>query len=119
MSTTTILSPPQALVTEHIGVQGIPSLNHNESSANVGNDLLIRRILPLEVYDHSHDAPKIISLEAAATVPVPELSKWQTFLLITTLSGITFASSMSTGLITIGLPVIAADLSLVENLLLW
>lgn len=47
------------------------------------------------------------------------LSRARAVILITTLTGITFVGSMSSGLLTIGLPWIAADLSLPDNLLLW
>ncbi|GFF94650.1 aminotriazole resistance protein [Aspergillus lentulus] len=47
------------------------------------------------------------------------LSRTRAVILITTLTGITFVGSMSTGLLTIGLPWIATDLGLPENLLLW
>ncbi|KAE8420607.1 hypothetical protein BDV36DRAFT_249212 [Aspergillus pseudocaelatus] len=43
------------------------------------------------------------------------LSRTRAVILITTLTGITFVGSMSTGLLTIGLPWIAADLGLPEN----
>jgi hypothetical protein len=49
----------------------------------------------------------------------PELSKAQTTLVIASLTGIYLSNSMSTGLFTIGLPRIAADLELADNLLLW
>ncbi|KAJ5747005.1 uncharacterized protein N7511_008701 [Penicillium nucicola] len=48
-----------------------------------------------------------------------DLSRSNAVILIITLSGITFVGSMSSGLLTVGLPTIAADLSLPENLLLW
>lgn len=47
------------------------------------------------------------------------LSRARAIILIATLTGITFVGSMSGGLLTIGLPWIAADLELPDNLLLW
>lgn len=47
------------------------------------------------------------------------LSRSRAVLLITTLTGVTFIGSMSSGLLTICLPGIAADLELPDNLLLW
>ncbi|KAJ5204926.1 major facilitator superfamily domain-containing protein [Penicillium cinerascens] len=47
------------------------------------------------------------------------LSRTRAIVLVTALTGITFVGSMSGGLLTIGLPEIAADLKLPENLLLW
>lgn len=52
------------------------------------------------------------------TRPV-DLSRSSAVILITTLSGITFVGSMSGGLLTVGLPTIAKDLNLPQNLLLW
>lgn len=48
-----------------------------------------------------------------------DLSRASAVILITTLSGITFVGSMSGGLLTVGLPTIAKDLDLANNLLLW
>jgi len=50
---------------------------------------------------------------------MPALSKGSTVVLIGTLTGIMFVSSMSSGLLTIGLPWMAKDLELADNLLLW
>ncbi|KAI1245072.1 hypothetical protein MGN70_011960 [Eutypa lata] len=48
-----------------------------------------------------------------------EQSLWTSTLIIVTLSGLTLTSSMTTGLLTVGLPRMAADLSLSDSLLLW
>ncbi|CAG8236996.1 unnamed protein product [Penicillium salamii] len=50
---------------------------------------------------------------------IVNLSRSSAVILITTLSGITFVGSMSSGLLTVGLPTIAKDLNLPNNLLLW
>lgn len=47
------------------------------------------------------------------------ISRIRAVILIATLTGITFVGSMSGGLLTVGLPSIAADLKLPSNLLLW
>lgn len=57
--------------------------------------------------------------EGAYQVQDVVLSRTRAVILIATLTGITFVGSMSGGLLTIGLPWIAADLNLPENLLLW
>lgn len=62
---------------------------------------------PLGFADNAHDAQDIA------------LSRTRAVILITTLTGITFVGSMSSGLLTIGLPWIARDLHLPDNLLLW
>ena len=59
------------------------------------------------------------SLEDAYETRSVNLSRSSAVILITTLSGITFVGSMSGGLLTVGLPTIAKDLSLPNNLLLW
>jgi hypothetical protein len=48
-----------------------------------------------------------------------QLSRARAVILIATLTGITFVGSMSGGLLTVGLPSIATDLGLPDNLLLW
>ena len=128
MSTTIVLSTLEVTITEDLNDRGTSignAPNNSASSATAGSELLIRRVLPFEVYDPA-PASEINSLEmvlatAPATAPAPasELSMWRTVLIITTLAGLAFANSMSIGLITIGLPVIAADLDLAQNLLLW
>jgi hypothetical protein len=122
MATITVLSTLEVSVAEGLNDRGTSigkAPNNGEPSATAGSELLIRRVLPFEVYDPAPPS-EIISLETVlATGSTSELSIWRTVLVITTLSGLVFANSMSIGLITIGLPVIAADLDLAQNLLLW
>ncbi|RAH75713.1 aminotriazole resistance protein [Aspergillus aculeatinus CBS 121060] len=59
------------------------------------------------------------SIDSTQDVQATTLSRSRMVILITTLTGITFVGSMSSGLSTIGLPVIAADLKLPDNLLMW
>jgi hypothetical protein len=59
------------------------------------------------------------SLENAHETRSVNHSRSSAVILITTLSGITFFSSMSGGILTVGLPTIAKDLSLPNDLLLW
>ena len=49
----------------------------------------------------------------------PELSRLRTVVIIFSLTAVTFTSSMSTGLVTIGIPQIASDLHLADHLILW
>ena len=51
--------------------------------------------------------------------PAQILARSKAVIITASLTGITFASSMSLGLLTVGLPVIANDLDLPANLLLW
>jgi hypothetical protein len=46
-------------------------------------------------------------------------SLWATTLLITTLCGVTFASSMTTGLLAVAIPTMAKELNIPDGLLLW
>lgn len=52
-------------------------------------------------------------------VLIPTLRKSRTIILIAALTGIDFVSSVSDGLVTIGLPQMGVDIGLPANLLLW
>jgi len=54
-----------------------------------------------------------------ATPESAVLEKGRSIIVIFLLTAVMFMNSMSTGFITVGLPRIAADLDLSENLLLW
>ena len=58
-------------------------------------------------------------LEQSQPPAQTSLSRSRGVIVTTSLTGITFSSSMSVGLLTVGLPVIAVDLHLPEHLLLW
>ncbi|KAJ5263921.1 major facilitator superfamily domain-containing protein [Penicillium angulare] len=88
-----------------------------------------RSDVPLEVM---HDSSRISlegwqtpvsqqgsKIEDPLSSPNQELSRTRAIILTTTLTGITFVGSMSSGLLTVCLPGIAADLNLPDNLLLW
>lgn len=70
----------------------------------------------------SSDTPPDVVLEVN---PIAEeldprlLSKGRIIIVIAALSGVNLLSSLSTGLITTGLPRLAADIGLPGNLLLW
>ena len=49
----------------------------------------------------------------------PQLSRLRTVMIVFSLTGVTFTSSLSTGLVTIGIPRIADDLHLADHLILW
>ena len=55
----------------------------------------------------------------AEEVTYPQLSRWKTFTIISTVTGITVLNSMQTGIVTVGLPTIGRDLGLSQNLILW
>jgi hypothetical protein len=52
-------------------------------------------------------------------VTYPTLSRWKTFTIISTVTGITVLNSMQNGILTVGLPTIGRDLGLNQNLILW
>lgn len=56
---------------------------------------------------------------ATDAITYPTLSRWQTFTIISTVSGITVLNSMQNGIVTVGLPTIGKDLGLSQSLLLW
>ena len=52
-------------------------------------------------------------------IPRPELSKLKSSVVIATASSMILMNSVLTGILTVGLPVIAEDIGLKDNLLLW
>jgi Golgi nucleoside diphosphatase len=50
---------------------------------------------------------------------IPRISRWQTSVIIGTVATATLLNSLLTGLLVVGLPTMAKDLSLDSNLLLW
>jgi hypothetical protein len=66
-----------------------------------------------ELQDSPPDAPVVMESEATS------LSKGRTIIVIAALAGVNFLSSLTNGLLTVGLPRIANDIGLAEHLLLW
>ncbi|RDW59041.1 hypothetical protein BP5796_11965 [Coleophoma crateriformis] len=64
-----------------------------------------------------HSLPQIPSLVEESEGG--RLPKGQLIITVATLTGVNFISSLSTGLLTVGLPRMAADVELAEHLLLW
>ncbi|KAJ5241459.1 uncharacterized protein N7469_003050 [Penicillium citrinum] len=101
--------------------------------------LVQSQTMPMEVDDSQQASPSQLSLQNSRRESRPhsllahddssgdgpnatqfiQLSRARAITLIATLTGITFVGSMSGGLLTVGLPEIAADLKLPDNLLLW
>ena len=80
----------------------------------------------LDVIDVSAKPPVLTTDVAPESAPspapaaaFPQLSLSRTIVIYITLTGITTASSMTTGLLAVALPAMAKDLHLSENLLLW
>jgi hypothetical protein len=67
--------------------------------------------------EHAHRTGEEEGLTEGIMYPV--LSRWKTFTIISTVSGITVLNSMQNGIVTVGLPTIGRDLGLSENLILW
>lgn len=57
--------------------------------------------------------------DGRVVTPPASQSLWATTLLITTLCGVTFASSMTTGLLAVALPTMARELNISDGLMLW
>ena len=66
----------------------------------------------------SHVRMEEQSLTADA-IMYPPLSRWKSFTIITTVTGITILNSMQNGIVTVGLPTIGRDLQLSDSLILW
>lgn len=92
-----------------------PARLHN----NVDLPISTIELLPATRSQSSGHAPKGQPVLEDDEAPPVILSRSRTVLVIATLTGVTLANSMSTGLLTVGLPRIAADLRLSEDLLLW
>jgi hypothetical protein len=60
-----------------------------------------------------------IAISRAADSEPKFLPRGRSIIVIAVLTGINFLSSMSTGLLTVGLPRMAVDVKLPANLLLW
>ncbi|KAL7917537.1 MFS general substrate transporter [Trichoderma austrokoningii] len=71
---------------------------------------------PTEAPARIEDTPM---LSTAAERPAHVLSKQRTIIAIATLSAVSFSSSVSTGLLTIGLPRMAVDIGLPNYLIAW
>ncbi|KAI2012194.1 hypothetical protein LOZ52_003831 [Ophidiomyces ophidiicola] len=63
--------------------------------------------------------PLLKNDDPRTAVKQPRISRTVAVFIIGSLSGITFSSSMSHGLLAVGLPYIATDLKLPDHLLLW
>lgn len=63
----------------------------------------------------------VISAQAPTPAPLstPPMSRVCASVVVTTVAGVSFLNTLGSGLLTIGLPRIAADLNLASNLLLW
>jgi MFS family permease len=60
-----------------------------------------------------------ISAQASAPPTTPPMSRVRASVVVATVAGVSFLNTLGSGLLTVGLPRIAADLNLASNLLLW
>lgn len=65
------------------------------------------------------DEPIFITPVGAKASAIPDISRWQTSVIIGTVATATLLNSLLTGLLVVGLPTMAKDLNLDSNLLLW
>ncbi len=65
------------------------------------------------------DMSELETMDLTEKKPAADTSQLPAPGLVAVLSGIMFVGSMSTGIITIAIPIIADDLALPESLLLW
>ncbi|KMU82387.1 efflux protein [Coccidioides immitis H538.4] len=70
-------------------------------------------------YSDGSEEPLIGKVNDEGGFQYPRLSKIRSVLIIASLAGTNLSSSMSHGLITVGIPYIASDLRLPDHLLLW
>jgi hypothetical protein len=68
---------------------------------------------------HLTSCAEIINVSRAADLEPNSLTHGRSIIVIAALTGINFLSSMSTSLLTVGLPRMAVDVKLPTNLLLW
>jgi hypothetical protein len=91
-----------------------PESAHASRTSNESDGSLPRRrssVLPTR--------PEILRQPAAENVSEDEVSKSQTVIVISSVTVITGISSLLAGLVTVGLPTIAKDLSIPPGLVLW
>lgn len=98
--------PPKAAGT--FPLLDMPNTSHN----NIPSDLVVDN-----VSQHGNSVrslPTVESESASALLP-----KGRTIIVIASLAGVNFLSSLSNGLVTVGLPRMAGDIQLPAHLLLW
>ena len=68
---------------------------------------------------HSENHGGIEEQRLTEAITYPSLSRWKTFTIISTVTGITVLNSMQNGIVTVGLPTIGRDLDIPQSLILW
>ncbi len=77
------------------------------------------RTLSNPSYRAVHEEPYSTPPLSAEASTIPEISRWQTSVIIGTVAMATLLNTMLAGLLIVGLPTMAKDLSLDNSLLLW
>ena len=90
-----------------------------EPPMSIGIQPLVNQTLTQASTAPSDELRGNIAVYRAADLAPNFLPHGRSIIVIAALTGINFLSSMSTGLLTVGLPRMAADVKLPANLLLW
>jgi hypothetical protein len=90
-----------------------------EPSLSNGVTPLVDRMLNQAPSDPSDELRRNLAVPQPADLAPPFLPHGRSIIVIAALTGINFLSSMSTGLLTVGLPRMAVDVKLPAHLLLW
>jgi hypothetical protein len=83
----------------------------------LGNEIELTRVHSLRRESDGGQLEERTTL--TETTIYPSLSRWKTFTIISTVTGITVLNSMQSGIVTVGLPTIGRDLQIPESLILW
>jgi hypothetical protein len=90
-----------------------------EPPMSIGIPPLANQVLTQAPLAPSEELRRDIAVCRATDLEPNFLPHGRSIIVIAALTGVSFLSSMSTGLLTVGLPRIAVDVKLPANLLLW
>lgn len=90
-----------------------------EPPMSIGIPPLVNQVLTQSPSAPSSELSRNIAVSRAADLESNFLPHGRSIIVIVALTGVNFLSSMSTGLLTVGLPRMAVDVKLPANLLLW
>ena len=90
-----------------------------EPPISIGIPPLVNQVLAQAPSAPSSELRRNIAVSRAADLEPNFLPHGRSIIVIAALTGVNFLSSMSTGLLTVGLPRMAVDVKLPANLLLW
>jgi hypothetical protein len=90
-----------------------------EPPMSIGIPPLVNQVLTQGPLAPSEELRRNIAVYRAADLEPNFLPHGRSIIVIAALTGVSFLGSMSTGLLTVGLPRMAVDVKLPANLLLW